>query len=94
MNGGLFSSWVMFYKYILLIFPIIYSNFTRFSTTLFFSCATPNLPTVIPAMEHIDAHLTTASQNLRLSPALHALLALGKAHLNKYYALTDHTEVY
>ena len=62
--------------------------------TLFFSCVTPNLPTVIPAMDHIDAHLATASQNLDLSPAIRASLALGKTHLNKYYALTDQTEVY
>ena len=49
---------------------------------------------MIPAMDHIDTHLATASNNPRLSPALHASLTLGKVHLNKYYALTDHTEVY
>ena len=62
--------------------------------TLFFSHATPNLPTVIPSMDHIDTHLATASNNPRLSPALRASLALSKVHLNKYYALTDHTKVY
>ena len=29
--------------------------------TLFFSHTTPNLPTMIPAMENIDAHLATAN---------------------------------
>ena len=45
--------------------------------TLFFSRATPNLATVIPAMDHIDAHLATASQDLKYSPAIYASLALG-----------------
>ena len=62
--------------------------------TLFFSRSTPNLATVIPAMDHIDAHLANASQNLKYSPAIRASLALGKAHLNKYYDMTDHSEVY
>lgn len=62
--------------------------------TLFFSRATPNLATVIPAMDHIDAHLATASQDLKYSPAIRASLALGKSHLNKYYNMTDHSEVY
>ena len=62
--------------------------------TLFFSRSTPNLPIVIPAMDHIDAHLATASQNSKFSPAIRASLTLGKAHLNKYYNMTDHSEVY
>jgi hypothetical protein len=49
---------------------------------------------VIPAMDHIDAHLATASQSSKYSPAIRASLALGKAHLNKYYNMTDHSEVY
>jgi hypothetical protein len=62
--------------------------------TLFFSRSTPNLATVIPAMDHIDAHLATASQDSNYSPAIRASLALGKAHLNKYYNMTDYSEVY
>jgi hypothetical protein len=62
--------------------------------TLFFSQSTPNLATVIPAMDHINAHLIMASQSLKFSLAICALLALGKAHLNKYYDMTDHSEVY
>jgi hypothetical protein len=41
-----------------------------------------------------DAHLATASQNSKYSPAIRAVLKLGKAHLNKYYNMTDHSEVY
>ena len=60
----------------------------------FFSHSTPNLATVIPAMDHIDTHLATASQELKYSPAICASVALGKAHLNKYYDMTDSSEVY
>ena len=70
-------------------FPQIFKD-----ATLFFSHSMPNLATVIPAMDHIDAHLANASQNMKYSPAIHASLALGKAHLNKYYDMTDHSEVY
>ena len=45
-------------------------------------------------MDYIDAHLATASQNSLHSPAIRAALVLGKAHLNKYYDMTDHSEVY
>ena len=31
--------------------------------TLFFSCDTPNISTVIPAMDHIDEYLARASHN-------------------------------
>lgn len=72
---------------------IIFSQLFK-DATLFFSRSTPNLATVIPAMDHIDAHLATASQNLKFSPAIRASLALGKGHLNKYYNMTDHSEVY
>jgi hypothetical protein len=47
-----------------------------------------------PAMDHIDAHLATVSQDLKFSPAIGASVALGKAHLNKYYNMMDHSEVY
>ena len=45
-------------------------------------------------MDHIDTHLATASQSSRYSPAIRASLTLGKAHLNKYYDMTDQSEVY
>ena len=63
--------------------------------TLYFSCGTPNLATVIPAMDHIDKVLATAADNsFKLSPAIRAALAIGKTTLNKYYNLTDQSEVY
>ena len=74
-------------------FPLTYSQLFK-DATLFFSRGTPNLATVIPAMDHIDTHLATASRNMEYSPAIRASLALGKTHLNKYYDLTDHSEVY
>jgi hypothetical protein len=36
----------------------------------------------------------TAIRNSKYSPAIRASLALGKAHLNKYYNMSDHSEVY
>ncbi|PPQ97651.1 hypothetical protein CVT26_002435 [Gymnopilus dilepis] len=63
--------------------------------TLFFSRGTPNLTTVIPAMDHIDKVLATCSDSpYQFSLAIRAALAVGKAALNKYYNKTDHSEVY
>jgi len=62
--------------------------------TLFFSRDTPNISTVIPAMDHIDEYLATASQNPKYSEAIRAALALGKQTLNHYYDKTDPSEVY
>ena len=55
---------------------------------------TPNLAKVIPAMDHIDKHLTTACIDARYDPAIQAALAVGKQLLNKYYTLTDTSELY
>ena len=60
----------------------------------FFSCDTPSISTVIPAMDHIDEYLATASQSPKYSGAIHAALALGKQTMNRYYDKTDHSEVY
>lgn len=62
--------------------------------TLYFSRATPNLAKVIPAMDHIDRHLATAALDSDYDPAIQAALAIGKKILNKYYAMTDHSELY
>ncbi|KAG2756746.1 hypothetical protein P692DRAFT_20714747, partial [Suillus brevipes Sb2] len=62
--------------------------------TLFFSRSTPNLATVIPAMDLIDEKLTTYSQNHRFLPSIHAAVGLGKRTLNRYYQLMDTSEVY
>ncbi|KAH8977444.1 hypothetical protein EDB92DRAFT_1808687 [Lactarius akahatsu] len=47
--------------------------------TLFFSCGTPNLATVILAMDHIDKVLTMTSDNShQFSLPIHAALIIGK----------------
>jgi hypothetical protein len=62
--------------------------------TLFFSCATPNLPKVIPAMDHIDQHLATAACNNTYKLFIQAVVAMDKKLLNKYYMYTNHSELY
>ena len=60
---------------------------------LFFR-ATPNIATVIPAMDHLDQHLATSALNLELPASIRAAATLGKRTLNKYYTMTDHSEIY
>ncbi|KAF8546542.1 hypothetical protein OG21DRAFT_1365673, partial [Imleria badia] len=62
--------------------------------TLFFSCSTPNLTTVIPAMDIIEKKLTTFARNRQYHPAIRAAVSLGKKTLNWYYSLMDSSEVY
>ena len=45
-------------------------------------------------MDKMYAELTTAAENVEYSPALQAALSLGKTILDKYYSLTDDSEVY
>ncbi|KAF8148657.1 hypothetical protein B0H34DRAFT_785604 [Crassisporium funariophilum] len=52
------------------------------------------ISTVIPAMDHIDAHLATAAQAMDLPVSIRAALAIGKKTLNRYYNKTDHLQVY
>ena len=49
---------------------------------------------MIPAMDHIDEHLTTAALNPDYPLAIKATLAVRKTMLNCYYNKTDHSEVY
>ncbi|KAF8801349.1 hypothetical protein BYT27DRAFT_7310551 [Phlegmacium glaucopus] len=58
--------------------------------TLFFSQGTPNLATVIPAMDHLDQHLATSAVNLSLPPSIRAAATLGKCVLNKYYMFASY----
>ena len=60
----------------------------------FFSRDTPNISTIIPAIDHINEYLTAACKNIKLSKAIRAALALGKQTLNCYYNKTDHSDVY
>ena len=63
--------------------------------TLFFLCDTPNLATVIPAMDHIDKVLATSSDSShQYSLAIRAALAIGKKAMNRYYDKTDQSDVY
>jgi hypothetical protein len=58
-------------------------------TTMFFSHDTPNLATVIPAMDLINNTLTTASElSSKHLLAICATLTLGKWTLDKYYNKT------
>jgi hypothetical protein len=49
---------------------------------------------VIPAMDIIDKHLATAVLNNKYKSSIQAALVVGKKHLNKYYTMTDHSELY
>ena len=62
--------------------------------TLYFSRATPNLATVIPAMDHVDNMLTSYSRNKKYLPSIRAAVRLAKNTLNRYYELTDSLETY
>ena len=45
-------------------------------------------------MDHIDQYLTSSALNPLYHPAIKAALTIGKKLLNKYYTLTDHSEMY
>lgn len=62
--------------------------------TLFFSHSTPNLATVIPAMDLIDETLTTQSKNRTLLASIRTAMEFAKTTLNQYYQLTDNSDVY
>jgi hypothetical protein len=62
--------------------------------TLFFSRGTPNLATVIPAMDLIDKRLATDSLKRSLRRPIVAAVKIAKAAMNKYYTKTDHSETY
>jgi hypothetical protein len=62
--------------------------------TLFFSRATPNLASVIPAMDHIDERLATDALNKDLEPSIRIALTLAKKTLNRYYEKTDQSFLY
>jgi hypothetical protein len=62
--------------------------------TLEFSTDTPCTAAVIPAMDRMHTELTSAVENVEYSPALQAALSLGKKVLDKYYSLSDDSEVY
>lgn len=62
---------------------------------MFFSSSTPNLATDITTMDVIDEKLTTDSLNRsKFEAPIRAALGLAKKTLNRYYNLTDSSEVY
>jgi hypothetical protein len=64
------------------------------TVTLEFSSDTPCVANVIPAMDRMHSDITAASNNEDYSPAIRAALKLGIKILDKYYSLTDNSEVY
>ncbi|KAM5539814.1 hypothetical protein V8D89_006627 [Ganoderma adspersum] len=63
-------------------------------TIKFFSCDTPSLATVIPAMDYIDTMLTNQAHNENLDEAICAAVGMAKKILNKYYKLSDLSATY
>ncbi|KAF8997612.1 hypothetical protein BDQ17DRAFT_1248460 [Cyathus striatus] len=61
---------------------------------LFFSCKTPNLPNVIPVMDHINDCLTAATIDHTLPASIQTAAGLAKKTLNQYYSHTDESETY
>jgi hypothetical protein len=90
--GGLTGRFLCFFFFLNELIYLIHQIFKH--GTLFFSRDSPNISTVIPAMDHIDEYLATACQNLKLSKAIRAALDIGKQTLNRYYDKTDHSDVY
>lgn len=45
-------------------------------------------------MDHIDKFLATSALDEKQEPAIQAALSIGKKLLNKYYDMTDHSELY
>jgi len=45
-------------------------------------------------MDVIDKHLATAALDDKYEASIQAALVVGKRHLNKYYNMTDHSELY
>ncbi|KAI6107636.1 hypothetical protein EDD16DRAFT_1435952, partial [Pisolithus croceorrhizus] len=63
--------------------------------TLFFSHGMLNLAMVIPAMDYINEIFMTAMlDDMCLDPSIQAAVGLAKRTLNRYYLLTDMSNLY
>ena len=63
--------------------------------TVYFSRGTPNLATVIPAMDHIDTVFTSAClPTSRNHPAVRAAIKIARKALNRYYSPTYASALY
>lgn len=56
--------------------------------TTFFSWRTPNLATVILAINHIDTYFTTMAHDVTKLVSICAAVGLAQKTLNRYYLLT------
>lgn len=45
-------------------------------------------------MDHLDEHLTNAALKPKYPVSIKAAIAIGKKTLNRYYDITDHSEVF
>lgn len=61
---------------------------------MFFSQGKPNIDAVIPAMDFLDLQLTNSALNPMYSDSIKSAISLGKRTLNRYYNMTDHSEIY
>ncbi|KAJ3725285.1 hypothetical protein C8R42DRAFT_542425, partial [Lentinula raphanica] len=63
--------------------------------TMFFSSNAVSVAQVIPAMDAIDEALASGMiDNQAVSQPIRHALAIGKKTMNKYYALTDDSDIY
>jgi hypothetical protein len=61
---------------------------------MFFSQSKPNIDSVILAMDYIDQQLTDSALDPKYSKSIKTAITLGKRTLNRYYNITDHSEIY
>ncbi|KAJ3753995.1 hypothetical protein EV360DRAFT_29703, partial [Lentinula raphanica] len=64
--------------------------------TLFFSTKGANIASVIPAMDVIDEAFASGilSEDVQVTEPIRHALSIGKKTLNKYYSLTDDSDLY
>ena len=88
-EGAVFFTLYLFSPPLYLLFLQIFKT-----VTLEFSTDTPCLANVIPAMDRMHDDLISACNNEDYSTAICDALKIGKNLLNKYYSITDNSEVY
>ncbi|KAE9390198.1 hypothetical protein BT96DRAFT_781871, partial [Gymnopus androsaceus JB14] len=63
--------------------------------TEFFSSNLPNISAVIPAMDQLDKNFAVGILNNHiLSAPLRHAISIGKRTINKYYELSDSSDIY
>ncbi|KAF8551359.1 hypothetical protein OG21DRAFT_1418173 [Imleria badia] len=62
--------------------------------TVYFSRSMPNLASVIPAMDHINNKFMKYARDRKYTIAIYSTILLAKKTLNRYYTLTDDSDVY